>query len=809
MIGRIGPTCGSKLPARPNRLSGLYHLRMSVPAEITDRPLRLSDYLLGILLAVLAFTLPQKPMLELDSSWRQALAYFLHQDLAFGDSVIFTYGPLGFLMGNTYMGLYWEGYILWQAAFSIIAGAIIVHVGRPLAGFSRFCYFTFFILWGVGYADALLMIIIAFCGWIMIQRMATGQSAWAVPIGLFLALLGVIKFTNLLFTGFVVLVGLAYACLAGQRRAGIALLAAFSLGFLALWLACSQSPLQWWAYAINSLEISSGYQAAMGLPTPDGQLALSLGIFAGLAGYVGWHLLTQPDRIRAGANLLILAAFLFLNWKHGFVRADGHMLGFFYCALVLAVAFPALFRETPTHPKIARFFLIAVGLLSLTGMRNTFTSTIDYAPNITNEKLQRNIQAFLNWDRARGDLEGQVDHWKREAKLPKAQALIGDASVDVLGFEQAIALFNDFNYTPRPIFQSYSVYTPRLARINEDFITSPAAPEFLLLKLQTIDERPLLADDSHVMALLPHLYEFKLLEKDFYVFQRRRETPDLAALRPRLVRSAEVAIGAELPVTDLAIEPLWVTIDLPFSLVGRVTKFLYKPALVHLVVTDADGKKERYRIPRPMGLAGFQINPLVTDFPSYLEAHGGEAARRIASLAIEVAEEDRMFFADTAVVHLAVMPSTDLKREYHQQIERQRFARFSHLPADFAAKTAISNQEIEGREVVIMHAPSHMTFRLDTPVHRIRGAHGYPHNAYTEGGETDGATFRIEWTDGVTRRELYHRVLDPLNQPGDRGLIDFELTDLALPTGGELRFTVSMNDHPGWDWTAWADIKID
>ncbi|GAB5560390.1 MAG: hypothetical protein SynsKO_20370 [Synoicihabitans sp.] len=782
---------------------------MTNTATTSDRPLRLSDYLLGGLLVMLIFTLPQKPLLELDSSWRQALAYFLDQGFPFGESIVFTYGPLGFLMGNTYMGLFWEGYIIWQTVFSIIAAGILVHVGRPLEGFARFCYYAFFILWGVGYSDALYMIIIAFCGWLMIQRIAAEKSALAIPIGVFLAFLGVIKFTNLLFTGFVVLVVTAYAWSARDRSNGLKLLGTFSLGFLGIWIACGQSPLQWFAYAINSLEISSGYQAAMGLPTPDGQLGTALAVFAGLAGYVIWHVFTQPDRLKAGANLLILAAFLFLNWKHGFVRADGHMLGFFYCAMVPAVAYPAIFRERADHLRIPRVILAVVAILCLAGMRNTFTSTVDFAPNIANEKLQKNIQAFLDWKRARGDLEGQVDHWKREAKLPKAQKLIGDATVDVLGFEQAVALFNEFNYTPRPIFQSYSVYTPRLAELNEDFVTSEKAPEFMLLKLQTIDERPLLADDSHVMALFPHLYEFKLLEKEFYVFQRRAKTPDVTTLAPRLVRTAEVAIGESLSVEDLAAEHLWITIDLPFNMMGRLKKFLYKPSLVYLVVEDENGEESRYRIPRPMGLAGFQINPLVTDFTSYLEAHGGEAPRRIKTLSLEVAEEDRRWFQKHAVIDISLLKPTQLKQEYYRQLDRQRFSSFARQPADFSAKTSLSNQDIDGREVVIMHAPSMMTFPLDQPINRIEGAHGYPAGAYTDGGETDGAIFVIEWQNNGETRELYRRLLDPLSRTDDRGLVDFELTDLDLPAEGEVRFTILMNSNPGWDWTAWADIEIE
>lgn len=777
--------------------------------ENPDRPLTLSDYLLWALLVLMAFTLPQKPLLELDSSWRQALAYFLHRGYPFGESIVFTYGPLGFLMGNTYTGMYWGGYLLWQSVFSVVAAGMIIYVGKSMHGLSRFSYFAFFILWGMGYTDALHMIIIAFSGWIMIQRVASDKRVWAIPFGVFLALLAMIKFTNLLFTGFVVLVVLAYALTAQKRRDGLQLLLSFSFGFIAIWLACGQSPFQWLDYALNSLEISSGYQAVMGLPTPDGQLAIALWVFASLGAYVVWHLFTQPERFRSIACLLILAAFLFLNWKHGFVRADGHMLGFFYCALVPAVSFPALFGERVPKPWLPRIIIILIVGLCLTGMRNTFTSVTDYAPNVANEKLQRNIQALLDLGQARQHLEGQVNQWKVEARLPKAQKAIGDAPVDVLGFEQAIALFNELNYTPRPVFQSYSAYTPHLAELNAKFIVSESAPEFLLLKLQTLDERALLANDSHLMALFPHLYEFRLLEKDFYLFQRRNETPDIEGLAPKLVRSAEMVLDQELSIADLSSAHLWIEIDFPFNLLGRARNFLYKPPLVYLIVTDFDGKEERYRIPRPIALAGFQINPLVTDFETYLEAHGGEAPRQVRSLRIEVAEEDQRWFKGRALVSISTLKATNLKAEYALQIERQNFASFSHLPEDFFARTPLSTQDIGGRESVIMHAPSEMSFHLRAPVSTIRGAHGYPAGAYSNGGETDGATFLIKWTNGEIERLLYERRIDPFSEPADQGLIDFDLRGLDLPARGELRFIISINGNPGWDWTAWTGITLE
>ena len=275
------------------------------------------------------------------------------------------------------------------------------------------------------------------------------------------------------------------------------------------------------------------------------------------------------------------------------------------------------------------------------------------------------------------------------------------------------------------------------------------------------------------------------------------------------MRSADVALAEELPIEDLASAHLWLEIDLPFNLLGRARNSLYKPALVYLIVTDFEGKEERFRIPRPIALAGFQINPLVSDFESYLEIHGGETPRKIRSLRVEVAAEDQRWFKDRALISLSTLRPTNLKAEYIQQLERQRFATFSHLPEDFFAETPISNEEIDGREAIIMHAPSEMLFRLDSPISEVRGAHGYPAGAYSNGGETDGATFLIKWTNGETERLLYERRIEPFSEPADQGLIDFDLRGLDLPARGELRFTISINGDPGWDWTAWSGITLE
>ena len=759
-------------------------------------------------MTLMAINLPEKPVLELDSSWRQALAYFFHRGYPFGESVVFTYGPLGFLMGNTFTGLYFWAYVVYQIVFSVIAATMIFRVGRPLTGLARFAYYGFFLLWGFSYPDALHMIVIAYTGWIMINRISAGESPRPAAFGLFLAFLAVIKFTNLLFAGFVVVIVTAYAVLKPDRKSAGWLFGSFAVGFLGIWVACGQSLSSLHPYVINSLSVSDGYQAAMGLRTPDGQLTTALLVFAAGTLYVIWHFVTQPNLIRSLAQMLILGAFLFLNWKHGFVRSDGHMIGFFYCALVPAVAFPVLFREQTANPFIPRACLLLVMLFCFKGMHATFHTTIEYAPNVANDDMMKTVRAFADFDDYRSDLQGQVDARHREDILRRIKPIVGDASIDVLGFEQAIALFNDFNYTPRPVFQSYSVYTPRLAQLNADFITSDRAPEFFLLKLQVIDERPLMMDDSQLMNFFPHLYTFRAMEKGFYLFQKRTEHPPIDSLRPRLLRNLDQPLGEPLSLASYGAEGIWLEIDLPFSLLGRARNFLYKPPFVQLRVITSFGEDFTYRLPLTSARAGFQISPHITDFDSYLEAHGGGNPRKVESITVLVDDEDRRFFAEAAAVKLSHVPKTDTNREYHRQLDRDGFNIFARQPVDFQAATSLSNIEIDGREAVILHAPSFMTFNFEAGIHRISGAIGYPENAYRNGGETDGAAFFITWTDGTERRELFRRELDPFQNEGDRGLQPFSIDTSGLPSG-QVIFETSIRSHPGWDWSAWADIKFE
>jgi len=780
------------------------------PAPPTTPPRsRVGDFLLWLLLVAAIVTFPRYPQPDLDASWRMSLGWFFHQGLQMGRDVVFTYGPLGFLMGRTYSGLQFGSLVLWQVLSAAVFAALIIAGARDLRGPGRVVYFLFFILLGVSYEDALHMIAIALAGWELVRLADREIRAGAALLALLLALLAIVKFTNLMLAAACVAAAAGYALWLGRRRAAAALAGWFAGGYLGLWILCGQNPLNLPRYLLTSLEVSSGYQEAMGLPTPPDAFWKGVTVLVLLVVYALVYLASHPDRPRALANGGILAALVYLNWKHGFVRADGHMIGFFFCALLPIVGFPALLADGPRWRRLQRLLLVPAGVLCVAGTYDALSGAVRYAPGSLQDKVWDNVSHVLNWHAYRQTFDNRLAEQKQATDLARVRATVGRATIDVLGYEQAVALFNGLNYQPRPVFQSYSAYTPRLARLNEEFYASPRAPQFALLKLETIDGRLAALDDSRLLNRFLHDYAYQFSEKGFQLWRRRDAPADAATIEPRRLRTVVTALNTPCALGDLADQHVWATIDLPYSLLGRLRDAVYKPPLVKLVLEQQDGTRAEFRLPLQQGRTGFMLNPVVTDVSDLMNFAGGKPDRWVRSLSVDVAPEDRRYFARRARVGFFALTPSTAGAAFFQHALQERFWLFKSYPVSFQAFTTPSEVEIGGRKALVMHAPSEMVFVLPRGAREVTGAFGYPAGAYENGGRTDGAIFRVLWDRGGAPTVLFSRELKPRDNPADRGLQPFRV-DLSEVSGGQLRLEVSPGKYndTGWDWTAWTAIEI-
>lgn len=761
-----------------------------------------------LLVAACIFTFPNKPSYDLDASWRMALGKFFLDGRQFGRDVVFTYGPLGFLMGKTYSGLMFWSLLAWQVVATSFFATLIVYWSERLKGLPRLGYFAFLVLFGVTYEDALHMLMIALAGFELLRRLDRPWHWSSSLLLLMLAVQSVAKFTNLMLATVMVGSVAGLALWRGQRGPALRLVAWFGGSYLVGWVACGQNPLNLPAYLINSWHISQGYQEVMGILTPDQPFWKALVVLAVLAGYVLLNVFTQPDRLRSLVGAVLMGAFIHLNWKHGFVRSDGHMVGFFYCALLPITAFPVLLNETGPFLRLKRWALVGAGVLCVFGIRDTIPVLVESAHHIFLNRIQNNFQRVTHLADTRAEYDIALARDLVLYDLPHTRLVVGDRSLDVFGHDQATAVYNKFNYTPRPVFQSYSAYTPELAKLNADFYRSDRAPEFVLLKLGSIDGRLPAMDDSAVLYLFTQRYKFILNEKFFQLWQKTG-APVNPAEAPRLVERRALPVGQSWSLAEHNQNPLWVKIDLQPTLLGRLRTFFYKPPMLHLAIEDTQGLTRTYRMPAPIGRAGFIINPIIEDLTAFTRFAINNPERTTRQITLLLAPEDRKYFAANAQAELSRLNTSTAAQEFYNPLNRERFYMFGVAPVSFESANLPTNEQVDGQQVMVIHAPSEMVFDVPPGATTLSGQHGFLAGAYEGKNNTNGAEFVITWSDGKDAVEIYRRFLNPKNVPDDRGLVSFKI-DLKPYVGGRLylRTLPGPYNDMGWDWTAWSKIDI-
>lgn len=117
-----------------------------------------------------------------------------------------------------------------------------------------------------------------------------------------------------------------------------------------------------------------------------------------------------------------------------------------------------------------------------------------------------------------------------------------------------------------------------------------------------------------------------------------------------------------------------------------------------------------------------------------------------------------------------------------------------------------SVRKIGATVVRLVHAPGTMVLEVPEGMRTVAGQFGFPPDAHENGNPTDGATFRLFWTDGKRRVELLSRHLEPTTRPEDRGLQSYEIELPAPRAGGRvlLCFESDPSGNSVKDWTCWT-----
>lgn len=560
---------------------------------------------------------PTFPVNKLDQSWQYALNEAVAQQLRFGTDIVFTFGP--------YVSICWPQfhpatYSLMMFGSAYLALAFAAGTALLLRERKITAALLLVLLLALDLnRDAFQFVLPVLMVMVFARFLAPGRAGpaaaggdpprWTIlaTCGLLVsavALLPLAKGTLALTSTALVIVA---AGLAGIRRPvrGAGVLLCYALSMCLFWLCAGQrlSDLPTFLFSLGT--VVSGYTDAMSLFGDVSRILWFVFICAAyLCLFVKSPLLPHDRRLRI-VVLLALAWTFFVVFKAAFVRHDSHeRIAFDF--LVLAGGLLAAFSA-----GLVRISGVVIATLIVVGLGKSGNPlVIAYRLVQTCQHQWEGLQQTL---RDPASLRDRFEAARERIRTDNPLASTAGPT-DIYSYDQAVLLAHGFDWSPRPILQSYATYTPDAARLNAAHLGGAKAPQTLFFRVQTIDERLPALDDGYSWRELLKYYEPTTLEGHYIRLQRRTVPLELKSemlVAGRRVLGEEVALPSDAGL-------LWAELDVRPTLLGRLVSVVYKLPRLRIAVTRADGAVAELRYIASMGRAGFLLQPLVAGTPDFL-----------------------------------------------------------------------------------------------------------------------------------------------------------------------------------------------
>lgn len=568
----------------------------------------------------------------LDGGWIFAMQQAVAQHLVFGKDIIFTFGPYASLFTSEYQP---------ETAHIMFAGSFLMAV---TFAFSLICLskkpsekivaLILALLLAVSAQDTkfigLSFVALAFiCRTMDNRNFSIFEKTTFLLVILALGMFPLIKATFGICA--VIVLFITIILLINRRK----FIAAFCTGILfvlwmsLLWVIVGQPLADLAHFFVAQLPIISGYSAAMSISGPLWQVLFFIAACS-LIWFFGNGKLHKKNEYQLAFS--VGSAFiLFLAFKEGFVRDDLHRL---IAAGMLSVAGGTFLLAYRTKSSLIACVIGLVGFLTL-----NFNHLNLYVFR-SNAVV---LSAFLeNPNIYKLEYDASLKTIRSSHPLPKVSG-----TTDIYSWGQAVLLAAGLKWDPRPIFQSYSAYTPALEDKNKRHLIGPNAPQNIFFTLQAIDLRLPALEDGASWPLLLADYQFKGMYNDGNTALLERR------VSPIPTKTSPIMSGFFKPNTLVKLSqdaPLeWAQIIIRPTLLGRIAGAVFKPPSLQIRYVFPDGHEQEFRYIAGMGESGFLISPLVESTNDFVQLTAPNSAsyffnRRPSYISIETGEYGKLFW---------------------------------------------------------------------------------------------------------------------------------------------------------------------
>jgi hypothetical protein len=566
----------------------------------------------GVLLLLLVCLVPWVPGMPaggLDPSWVQALNQAMSQRLSFGSDLVFTFGPYHAIYSRTYhpdtftlmlTGSFLLTLVYWRM-LALLWGsspAAMATVGVLLASFARF-------------TDPVLLfypLLVALWGERLLRSgLPPSQRGWSwvwtvAPLGL----LALIKGTILVVAIALVMLWGLHFLLQRQLLLSLTTLVVPLLTALISWLVAGQPLGAMAGYLQTTLELSSGFSESMSATGPNGQIAAYL---VGAALVLVLLLLSSPSLALTSSVLL----YLFVAFKQGYVRHDGHAL--IAGSALMMIATVAFWQQGPRM----RYLLLAAAMIATAvGFQQIGPEISGHLANYTGTLRQFASRAFQQ------DLPQQYRQAQNRIAQNDPLPLL-PGTTDIYAYNQSALIASGNRWHPRPVFQSYAAYAPGLAELNRQHLLGPDRPDYLFFRVETIDSRLPSLDDGASWPVILKNYQPVQWANPYLVLQATSTQPTEPVFQELYQRSHQLGQWVKLP--EQSTEPVFMRLHIQPTLAGHLADLAFKTSKLVIQLELASGEVREFRISSGLARSGFVVSPFITHTADFALLLSGQSPK--------------------------------------------------------------------------------------------------------------------------------------------------------------------------------------
>jgi hypothetical protein len=750
---------------------------------------------------------------QLDSSNYASYTYFAAHHFQYGPEVVPMSGPYGYVLyGSVYNGLlFWTRLIAQLLCAGAFATLILWFFHQCRDSRWRWLWLLLILLLSPVIEDLPFEWMIFLSGILLLQRAPKAPGTFcAILAASLLAFISLIKGTHLVLSVATLgLVFLNHAWLKNWRRAFL-VTGSYAAAFLFFWLLAGQRPQNIPSFISGIRALTNGYNGAMALDEIPSTFYHGIFALISLAVALAWGLWHQRKNDTIPVVTLLFAGFTFVKWKHGFVRADGHVYIFHHyvtvaCVFWMLYAFTFGGRSASQPARRTAIGLMIIGLVAGLWVENAKTSVLRLhwlATTWSVDHLKTNVAQLLHPLRAKAELDRQLALQRDTYAMPLTKQDVGDHSIDLFGLQHGIIPLNEMNYRPRPMGGgAFNAYNSYLMGLNQAFLRNASLrPDYYLLRFETIDNRLATEDDGLTLLELLHRYEPLRIEQGHVLM---KVVPDAIEPELRPLSRRTFKFGEFVPVPRVSNDDLLVArFDVRPTLKGRIRSALYKAPLMFITLQGRGIEEpESRRFIPSMTASPFLFSPVIENNGDLAYLYTKREGKQLTGFFIYCGESD-CYAQDLGVQFFTMKrPTVPDGRDIDELLTFTRFPIANVLPESIVP----AQQQISLRGLLVqkLHAPGAISWKLEGTESEFIFDYGFIPEAY-ERGASNGVVFIVELHPPEGPPEvLFKKLLDPAKVPKDRGNQTARVPLPIVKPGSHLILRTDPGEYGdnAWDWS--------